>query len=174
MKILRYALTFIALAYTPFAYLSLTNGMMSRWIHFIIISFTTTLEAVVIYLELQEKFPMVVYDDRDYEPTCGMLMAYYTFYVLYLLLMIGVGVLSVIFIVAEENVSIVVLQLMSFMTVIIVTLYYIVYGLSQYSGNAYVDFRLRYNHGNIDYSWLPFSLTPDQMKIYKEEYRFDD
>lgn len=170
---LRFILFFLALMYSPFPCLLLVNNMMSRWSHFGFMSITTFLQAVVIYLEFQKRFPMVVYDDSDYDPSCALGSVYYVLCGINSFLIASIGFLSVIFLTSDFLFSIVVLQLISFLTILVVILYYLIYGFSYYSGYAYTEYRRRFNNHEIKQSVLPFSLPEEELQIYKKEYRFE-
>lgn len=114
---------------------------------------------------------MVFFDDSDYEPGYGLLIAKYTLWTLYIIVF-GIIILgTVVFLPnAENRLGALAFHFISFFLLIATVLAFMTNSFSHYSGSAYCDFLDKHNNTPATRCWLPSSLCTEEMKIYKREF----
>jgi len=161
----------ISIAYSAFVYVSLLNdGIMNIWIQFAGTSLTTFFKAVVIYSELQEKYPTIIYSDKDYDIPLKLKIIKIILWIFFFVVLAFLAYLSFLFVLNSENpVGALILEVAGMISIFLITHAFILNGHSSYSGNAYCDGRMMHTNNTIKYCFIPASLTAEQLEIYKRE-----
>lgn len=164
--------TILSLGYVCFTYVSLLDDMMNIWIQFIGTSLTTFVQTIVIYIELQAKYPSIIFDDSNYNPPSELK----TIRIILILFFFGnlgfLMYLSFAFVLnSEYPIAVGILQCISVLSLILAVNHFLINGYSNFAGNAYCDYRMFSNNTKIEYCLIPSSLTSEQLEIYKKENR---
>lgn len=163
-------MTIISIAYTALTYVSFIFGIASIWFHLSGTSLSTFIQSYIVYAELQEKYPTIIFEDDDYVVPCRLQTIKVILWIIFSLMLALLVYCIHVFVINSETIfGFVILQFMSFLSIVLVILSFILNGYSCYCGNAYCDKRMLATNKKINYCFIPSSLNEDQLTIYKEE-----
>ena len=160
-----------ALSYTCYSYVSLVDEPFDPWADFVLKSISVLLQAVVVYTDIYTSYPMVFYNDENYRPSYGILIAKYTLWTAYVMCFGFIVMATIVFLPnAENRLGALMFHLISFFLLIATVLAFVTNSFSHYSGEAYCDFLDKRNNTLATRCWLPSSLCEAEMEIYKREF----
>lgn len=163
--------TIIALGYTCYSYAILTDQPLSPWKDFVLKSISALLQAVVVYVDIHNDYPMVFFDDSKYEPSWGLLIAKYALWTFYIIVFGLIVIATTVFLPnAENRLGALAFHLISYFLLMATLLAFITNSFSHYSGNAYCEFLDKHNNVPATRCWLPSSLRPAEKEIYDREF----
>ena len=129
------------------------------------------LQTVVVYVDMHRSFPMVVFEDSNYEPSYGIIVAKWVLIAFYILIAGSMIVTTIIFVQNLENeLGAVCLHLVGFCLISFTLVAFLRNAYDDCSGHAYCDFLDGRNNLKAKRAWLPCTLCDDEMEIYKREF----
>jgi hypothetical protein len=160
-----------SIGYLCFSYFAFKNEMYSIWLHFILTILSTMIQVTACHIEMQELFPMIIYDDEDYTPTTLELITKFILRLLYILTFLVLLFIAQLFLFASDTpYGLYLLQTLSLGLIFISILHYVLDGFSHYAGHAYTTSIMKNNSNERSFSLLPASITNDTMEIYMRDY----
>lgn len=170
-------LSMVYVIFTPiFIYLGQKNNMNYSWIYFASEIFACLIQSVFIYNILDNLYPTIIYDFSDYKvKTRTKILKFFIFLFMLLIVLFTFFVTSLYIMNFEYISGNYYLQLLQPCFFFLITVYFLGDAFSDYSGWSYCDFYQSYNGKEINYHWIPRTLTTEMKETYDNEcYSFVD
>lgn len=166
---LEHVITLTCIGYLSFSYTQYAEDTVNWWLLFSLRGLCVIMESSVIYYKLHQKYQRIVYDDSDYEPTQYQRTMYWFLTVTFYSLLLALLTLSVLFLMnAKDRSGVLMFQAISLLIILMILVLFMKDGFSDFSGDAFCEHLDCRNTAPVERSFLPFSLAPDVMKIYKD------
>lgn len=179
---LKYFLEFFFVSYivgfTIFAYFSVENNILYPWLFFIMQVSVCVIQSILVYNQLDNMFPPILYSDNDYKNTkitTKEKIVQYVIWIFMILIALFLIFISVVYVINFSTPSgTYYLQTIQASLFFFVIFYFFNEAFGDFSGTAYCDFYQSQNGKDIKYSLVPRTLTDEMMEIYKKEFYFSE
>lgn len=161
---LKYFLAIISLGYTIFAYIYQKDKI---WLRFILMTINSIFQSTAILLDMDEKFPRIIYNTGEYKPSCSLKIVKFLLGIIFWCLPVFLMYISLLFTFSSE---IALLQMILLTIDVYVVINFLRNGVSDCSGWAFSQYLQNHNNQDIPSSFLPSSIPDELMEKYMNEY----
>lgn len=148
------------------------------WLSFLNEIFLFIIEVLIIQHQLEEMFPKIIFEYEDYKKTKETICQKIIKILLFVFLICQILFLFFISFLYITNFSnpngFFYLQMCRCVWVFITITLFFYEGFKDFSGHSYTEFFQSQNQREVPFSFLPRTLVPEIMEIYKQEFYLPD